>query len=147
MQQGLDLIEVAPNAVPPVCKIMNYGKYRYEQGKRKREAARHQRADELKMIRVGPDTAEHDLETMCRRAERFLIEGHKVQFIVRFRGRQETHPELAEERLQWFIEHLKDVSEVERRPQKQGRQMTMQLAPNGQPHRPATQPAAITDES
>ena len=87
-ERGLDLVEVAPNAVPPVCRVMDYGKFRYEQSKKEREARKNQRQVEIKQIRLEPKTDDHDLETKAKQARRFLLDGHKVKFTVRFRGRE-----------------------------------------------------------
>jgi len=127
--RGLDLIEVAPQADPPVCKIMDYGKYRYEQSKRQREHLRKRRATELKILRLRPSTDEHDLETKRRQAETFLRQGHKVQFSLFFRGREITHHQLGREMLERVAEELQAVAEVARRPSLEGRQMTMILTP------------------
>lgn len=129
--RGLDLIEVAPTATPPVCRIMDYGKYRYEQGKREREAQKKQRMGEIKGIRMRPGTDEHDFQFKVRNAIKFLKQGHKVKVTVIFRSREFTHPEFARESLDRMAEIVKKegVGTVERPAQMEGRTMTMILAP------------------
>lgn len=129
--RGLDLIEVAPTATPPVCRIMDYGKYRYEQGKREREAQKKQRMGEIKGIRMRPGTDEHDFQFKVRNAIKFLKQGHKVKVTVIFRSREFTHPEFARESLDRMAEIVKEevVGTVERPAQMEGRTMTMILAP------------------
>lgn len=131
--RGLDLIEVAPNGNPPVCRVMDYGKYRYEQGKREREAQKKQRMSEIKGIRMRPGTDEHDLQFKIRNAIKFLQEGHKVKVTVIFRSREFTHPEFARESLGKMAEAAKEAGagSVERAPAMEGRTMTMILAPSG----------------
>lgn len=131
--RGLDLIEVAPNGSPPVCRVMDYGKYRYEQGKREREAQKKQRMSEIKGIRMRPGTDEHDLQFKIRNAIKFLQEGHKVKVTVIFRSREFTHPEFARESLGKMAEAAKEAGAgtVERAAAMEGRTMTMILAPAG----------------
>jgi translation initiation factor IF-3 len=132
-ERGLDLIEVASNATPPVCRIMDYGKYKYEQGKRERESQKKQRMTELKGIRMRPGTDEHDFQFKLRNAVRFLKAGHKVKVTVIFRSREFTHPEFARDALTRMGEIIKEegVGTVERVPMMEGRTMTMILAPAG----------------
>jgi len=99
-QRGLDLMEVAPNAVPPVCRIVDYGKFRYEQTKKDREARKNQKQAELKEVRLKPKTDEHDLEIKAKQARKFLLSGDKVKFTVRFRGREMAHPDIGREMLE-----------------------------------------------
>jgi translation initiation factor IF-3 len=129
--RGLDLIEVAPNGKPPVCRVMDYGKYRYEQGKREREAQKKQRMSELKGIRMRPGTDDHDLQFKINNAIKFLKAGHKVKVTVIFRSREFTHPEFARESLGKMAEQAKEtgVGTVERAAAMEGRTMTMILAP------------------
>jgi len=129
--KGLDLIEVAANANPPVCRVMDYGKFKYEQSKREREAQRKQRMSEMKGIRLRPKTDEHDLQFKINNAIKFLKQGHKVKVTVIFRSREYTHPELAESALQQMVEAIKQAGAgtVERPAQMEGRMMTMILAP------------------
>ena len=126
---GLDLIEIAPQADPPVCRIQDYGKFRFEQTKREKEARRSQKRVEIKEIRLRPKTGEHDIAVRVRAARRFLQSGATVIVWLRFRGREVTHPEVALTLLQRIADELSDVGEVEQRPTRQGRTMLMVLAP------------------
>ncbi|NLN77327.1 MAG: translation initiation factor IF-3 [Armatimonadetes bacterium] len=130
-QRGLDVIEVSPTANPPVCRIMDYGKYKYELGKREREAQKKQRMTEVKGIRMRPGTDEHDFQFKLRNALKFLKEGHKVKVTVIFRSREFTHPEFARESLNRMAEIAKEenVATVEKSASMEGRTMTMILAP------------------
>ncbi|MCC6442153.1 MAG: translation initiation factor IF-3 [Armatimonadetes bacterium] len=127
--KGLDLIEVAPNANPPVCRIMDYGKYKYEQGKHEREAARKQHISELKGIRMRPNTDEHDFQVKLRNALKFLQDGDKVKVTVIFRSRELSHPEFARRSLNRMAEAAADIASVERPPTIEGRTMTLVLTP------------------
>jgi translation initiation factor IF-3 len=129
-ERGLDLMEVAPNAVPPVCRIVDYGKFRYEQSKKDREARKHQKQAELKEVRLKPKTDEHDLEVKAKQARRFLLDGHKVKFTVRFRGREIFHPDIGREMLLQMAEDLRDLAVVEQQPLMEGRALSLLLAPN-----------------
>lgn len=115
-ERDLDLVEVAPHATPPVCRLLDYGKYCYEQAKREREARKAQKTSMLKEIRLRPKTDDHDLETKARRAREFLLDGDKVKITVRFRGRERSHPELGQRILEQLIGLLKDVAEIEHPP-------------------------------
>lgn len=129
-ERGLDLIEVAPNASPPVCKIMDYGKFRYEQTRREREAHKKSHAaSELKGIRLRPRTDDHDFETKVRMAERFLKQGHKVKVTCQFRGREVTHPDIGLKQLEHMAKQLEEIAQVEMRPSMIGKFMNMVLAP------------------
>jgi translation initiation factor IF-3 len=131
-ERGLDLIEVAPNANPPVCRIMNYGKFKYEQGKREREAAKKQRqAAEIKGMTLRPGTDDHDLDFKIKNITKFLSEGDKVKVTVRFRSREMSHPEFAQAALNKIVNAVTEagVGSVERHPIMEGRQMIMVLAP------------------
>lgn len=127
--RGLDLIEVAPQANPPVCRIMDWGKFRYEQQKKAREAHKRTRQVEVKAIRIRPNTDEHDIQFKMRNARRFLTKGDKVKFNVIFRGPELRHREIGERQLQKFIDGLADVAQVEQPPHMEGRQMIMILEP------------------
>jgi translation initiation factor IF-3 len=129
-ERGLDLMEVAPNAVPPVCRIVDYGKFRYEQSKKDREARKHQKQAELKEVRLKPKTDDHDLEVKAKQARRFLLDGHKVKFTVRFRGREIFHPDIGREMLMQMAEELRDLAVVEQQPLMEGRALSLLLAPN-----------------
>ncbi|GAB4451672.1 MAG: hypothetical protein OHK0029_01270 [Armatimonadaceae bacterium] len=130
-ERGLDLIEVAPDAQPPVCRIMDYGKYKYEQGKREREAAKKQRQSEMKGMTLRPGTDDHDLDIKTKNILRFLSDGDKVKVTVRFRARELAHPEFAEDALKKIIAAVEEEGNgvVERAPSMEGRQMIMILAP------------------
>ncbi len=125
----LDLVEVAPTAQPPVCRIMDYGRYKYEQGKRERGAHRHQRATDLKGMRMSPNIGEHDFEVKARQVLNFLKDGHKVRVSMWFRGRQMAHPKLGEVLLHRLAETIAEVGSVERPPLLEGRNMIMILSP------------------
>ncbi|RUM89325.1 MAG: translation initiation factor IF-3 [Thermodesulfatator sp.] len=128
-EYGLDLVEVAPQADPPVCKIMDYGQFLYQEAKKAKEAKKRQTQVELKEIKVRPKTEEHDLQTKIRHIRRFLEERNKVKIRVFFRGREIVHPELAYQVLQKIQEAVKDLGQVEMKPRMEGRQMIMILAP------------------
>ena len=127
--RGLDLVEVAPNAVPPVCRLMDYGKFRYEQSRKERESRKNQHVVELKEVRIRPKIDDHDLETKGRQAAKFLDAGDKVKLTVLFRGRSITHPELGRDLLEQLTEQLHDHGTVEQTPRMEGRTMTMFLNP------------------
>lgn len=129
-QRELDLVEVAPNANPPVCRLMDYGKYLYEQTKRQREARKSQKTTEVKEIRLRPKTGEHDLQFKLKRAREFLGDGAKVKVRVIFRGREITHPEIAVRVLQNVASQLEDVATIEQMPRMEGRSLLMILAPS-----------------
>ena len=129
-EKGLDLVEVAPNADPPVCRMMDYGKFLYEKSKRERKARRAQKMVEVKEIRLRPKTGEHDVGFKVRDAERFLQQGCKVKVRVRFRGREITYPEIAHVLLQGFAERLSEVAVIESSPRMEGRSMLMILGPS-----------------
>ena len=129
-EKGLDLVEVAPNGRPPVCRIMNYGKYRYEQQKREKEAKKKQKILMLKEVKLRPNIEDHDFYVKMKAAQRFLGEGSKVKVTIMFRGREMSHPELGEKLLMRFADELKDVAHVEKEPKVEGRNMTMVIAVN-----------------
>lgn len=128
-EQGLDLVEVAPQAKPPVCRIMNYGKYKYQQSKKIQEAKKHQTVIQVKEVKIRPRTEEHDLQFKLRHAKRFLSEGNKVKVSMLFRGREIAHPEMGRELLNRIIAELKDLIIIEQAPRLEGRNMVMLLAP------------------
>jgi translation initiation factor IF-3 len=128
-EEGLDLVEVAPDSRPPVVRIMDYGKYKYEQARKARQARKKQHNVQLKEVKFRPGIEAHDLEFKLRHARRFLEEGNKVKATMMFRGRQMAHPELGREVLEEVAAELKDVSKVESRPKLEGRNMVMVLAP------------------
>lgn len=128
-ERGLDLVEVAPNATPVVCKLMDYGRFKYEQAKKDKEARRHQRSQELKEIKLRPRIDVHDLEVKVRNARRFLEEGHKLRCTIMFRGREMSHTDQGLRVLQRVAESLQDVGKVEQEPRLEGRNMVMVFAP------------------
>ncbi len=127
--KGLDLVEVNPKAMPPVCKIMDFGKFKYEEKKRENEAKKRQIHVELKEVKLRPKTDDHDLEVKGRHIRRFIEEGNKVKVTCRFRGREITHPETAERQLVHFIEISRDIAVVEQGARMEGKTMTILLAP------------------
>jgi len=127
-EAGLDLIEVAANANPPVCRIADLGKFRFEQGKRARDAKKNQHVSEVKEVRLRPRTDEHDLQVRVRAARRFLEDGHKVKVEVRFRGREASHPEVARAQIASIAAGVADIGMVERAPSLEGRTMFAILA-------------------
>lgn len=128
-ERGLDLIEVAPTAAPPVCKIMDYGKYKYDQGKREREARKKQHVSEMKGIKMRPGIDEHDFQFKLRHVQKFLQDGDKVKITVIFRSREITHPEIARRSLERIVEEVSEIGVVEKTPGMEGRTMTMILTP------------------
>lgn len=132
-ERGLDLIEVAPTARPPVCKISDFGKMKYEKKKREAEAKRHQIQVTLKEIKLRPKTDEHDLQVKLRAARSFLEEGNKVKFTVRFRGRELAHRDIGAQQCMSIADVLKDVCAIEMPPRMDGRQMFMVVAPTKKP--------------
>lgn len=144
---GADLVEVAPTAVPPVCRILDYGKFKYEQAKKEREAKKHQHNVLLREIRIRPKIDEHDIDFKTRTAEKLIKEGDKVKITVMFRGREVTHPQLGKELLDRVYDRLKDIAGVEKAASMEGRHMTMILVPG---HVKAVKPApaqAVAAES
>lgn len=127
--RGLDLVEVAPNAEPPVCRVLDFGKFMYERTKKEKEARRAQKQIEVKEVRLRPKTGEHDIDYKVRDARRFLTAGNKVKVRVRFRGREITHPEVARDLLERVATALADVGMVEQRPAAEGNSLLMVLAP------------------
>jgi translation initiation factor IF-3 len=128
-EQGLDLVEVAPTARPPVCRIMDYGKYRYEEARKLREARKKQHQILVKEVKFRPGIETHDFDFKVRHARRFLEEGNKVKATMMFRGRQMAHPELGREVLSRVATAVDDVGRVESEPLMEGRNMTLILAP------------------
>lgn len=128
-ERDLDLVEVAPNAIPPVCRILDYGKFKYEQAKKEREAHKHQKQSQLREVRFRPKIGQHDIDVKARVARQLLQEGDKVKMSVMFRGREITHPEIGRDLLVRIAEGLQDVAIVERQPAMEGRFMNMYLAP------------------
>ena len=129
--KGLDLVEISPTAVPPVCRIMDYGKYQYEQQKRARAAKKHQKTIEVKEIKFRPKVDEHDYQFKKKHIERFLADGDKVKATIFFRGRENAHPEIGRRILERLVEELGDAAITESEPQKEGNQLHTILAPRG----------------
>ena len=128
-QKNLDLVKIAPGATPPVCKIIDYGKYRFEQSKREKEQRKNQRVVDIKEVRLSLNIDIHDFETKKNHAARFISEGNKVKASIRFRGREMGHPELGQEIMHRFAEAMAEVANVERQPKLEGRNMFMFLVP------------------
>ena len=143
-ERELDLVEVAPTAVPPVCRLLDYGKFKYEQAKKERETRKTQHASVLREIRMRPKIDTHDLQMKARNAEKFLKSGDKVKVTVMFRGREMVHPEIGRAILDQVADQLKEVSVVERPPNMEGRFLSAILAPG---HIKGTKEAEETPES
>ena len=127
--KGLDLVEISPTAVPPVCRIMDFGKYQYQEQKRTREARKHQKVIEVKEIKFRPKVDEHDYQFKKKHIERFLSEGDKVKATIFFRGRENAHPEIGRRILERLIADLSEIGQIEAEPQKEGNQLHTILAP------------------
>ncbi len=140
-ERGLDLVEVAPTAVPPVCRLLEYGKFKYEQTKKEREARKRQKVITLKEMRLRPKISQHDLEFKTRLIEDFLKEGDKVKVTVIFRGREITHADIGRSILQKVAAGLKDAGLVERAPLMEGKNLSLILSPIG--IKPAPGPVAV----
>ncbi len=128
-EEGLDLVEIAPNAEPPVCKIMDFGKFRFEQTKKAHAARRKQKQVQVKEVKFRPGTEEADYQVKLRNLRRFLEDGNKAKVTLRFRGREMTHQELGQELLDRVERDLGDIIIIEQRPKIEGRQMVMMIAP------------------
>lgn len=146
-ERNLDLVEVSPNAQPPVCKILDYGRQQYEQSRKEREARKNQKTIVIKEVRVRPKTDPHDLETKLRAITKWLQEGDRVQLTLRMRGREQAHPDWGRKVLTEMASKVGEVGRVERDVIAEGRQMTLVLAPNSvSPKRPPSRPAATAPE-
>ncbi len=130
-EKNLDLVKIAPNAVPPVCKIMDYGKYRFEIAKKEKEQRKNQKIVETKEVRLTPNIDDHDFFTKVNNAKKFLKSGNKVKVTVRFRGREVTHSSLGEDILNRFRDETAEVGTVEKAPKMEGRNMSMFISPKG----------------
>lgn len=128
-EQDLDLVKISPNATPPVCKIMDYGKFRFEQTKKEKEAKKNQRIVEVKEIRMSPSIDTNDFNVKLKNAQKFLKDGDRVKVTVRFRGREMAHTNIGEELLKQFGESCAEVATVEKNPKLDGRHMSMFLSP------------------
>ncbi len=129
VEKGMDLVKIAANAQPPVCKIMDYGKYKFEIAKREKENRKNQKVVNIKEIQLSPSIDTNDLNTKCNHAKKFLKNGDKVKVMVRFRGREVSHSEIGEALLIKFADTVKEFGTVEKQPKLEGRNMTMFLAP------------------
>lgn len=130
-QDGLDLIEISPNAKPPVCKIIDYGKYRYQMTKKERESKKAQHQAKLKEIKVKPNIDDHDLKVKIKHAREFIEKGNKVRVTCMFRGRERARPELGRRVTDRIVEELEDIAQIESPPKHMGRNLSLVLAPVG----------------
>ncbi len=128
-EAGLDLVEVAPNSSPPVCRVMDYGKFRYQQSKKMQVARKHQAVLQLKEIRLRPKTDEHDLQVKLRHIRKFLEENNKVKITMMFRGREIAYAEIGRKIMEGLIQELGDIGTVDQQPKLEGRNMVMIVAP------------------
>lgn len=128
-EKGLDLVLIAPEADPPVCRIMDYGKFRFEQAKREKEARKNQKITELKEVRLSATIEEHDIDIKARSTVKFLNDGDKVKVGIRFHGRQATHPEIGYNVMNVFFQKVEEAGVIEKKPAVEGRNMYMILAP------------------
>ncbi len=144
-EHDLDLVEVAPNANPPVCKIMDFGKFKYEQDVRRKESRRKATNVVIKEMKFRPKIDEHDYTTKTKHVERFLNEGSKVKITIMFRGREMAHPELGKKILDRIAEQVRDLATIEAAPRVDGRNMVMVLAPAKKPEGRAPRAAAVGD--
>ncbi len=127
--KGFDLVEVNPKARPPVCKIMDFGRFKYEEKKQKNEAKKRQKLVELKEVKLRPKTDDHDIDFKVKHVRRFIEDGNKVKITVRFRGREITHPETAERQILVILDEVDDIGQLEQSPRMEGRTMTAIVAP------------------
>ena len=128
-EQGLDLVKISPQAVPPVCKLMDYGKYRFEQTKRDKEAKKNQRIVEIKEVRMSPGIDVNDFNVKVRNAQRFLADGNRVKVSVRFRGREMAHTDIGRDLLNQFAEQCAEVANMDKSAKLEGRMMSIFLSP------------------
>lgn len=128
-EQDLDLVKIAPGSVPPVCKIMDYGKFRFEQSKREKETKKNQKVVEIKEIRMSPGIGDNDFNTKLKNGQKFLTEGDRLKVTIRFRGREMTHTEIGEQLLTRFADACSDVATISKPAKQEGRFMTLFLAP------------------
>jgi len=127
-EADLDLIEIAPNTRPPVCRIMDFGKYQYQQSRKEKEQRHKQKKIEVKAVRISPRIGQHDLETKAKQASKFLKQGHKVRVEIRLRGREKAHLDFAQEKLQQFIDIIAEPTQVDQPPKKEPRGLTMVIS-------------------
>ncbi|MDO4812490.1 MAG: translation initiation factor IF-3 [Eubacteriales bacterium] len=128
-EQGLDLVKISPQATPPVCKLMDYGKFRFEQGKREKEAKKNQHVVEIKEVRMSPGIDVGDFNTKLKNAQKFVADGNRVKVSVRFRGREMAHTEIGHELLVRFAEAIAETATLDKEPKMEGRSMSMFLSP------------------
>lgn len=131
-EQNLDLVLVAPQSKPPICKFMNYGKYKFEMAKKEKEAKKKQKVAEIKEIRIGPNIEQHDFEFKVKNAKKFIENGNKVRITMRFRGREMNYTKQGEENLLKFEHELKDIATAENKPVLMGRNMFLTLIPKNE---------------
>jgi translation initiation factor IF-3 len=131
-QRELDLVEVAPDATPPVCRIMDFGKYKYTQARRLKEARKKQTIIQVKEVKMGPKTEKHDFDFKLKHVRRFLEDGHKAKVTVRFKGREMAHTELGWKMLQRMVDAVVDIATVENNPRMEGRMLHIMLSPKAQ---------------
>ena len=139
VEKELDLVKIAPGSNPPVCKVMDYGKFRFEQTKKEKEAKKNQRVIEIKEIRMSPGIGENDFNTKLKNGQKFLTDGDRVKVSVRFRGREMAHTEIGEQLLKDFAAKCADIATLDKNPKLEGRNMSMFHSPN--PQAPAKKPA------
>ena len=129
VEKEMDLVMIAPGSKPPVCKIMDYGKYRFEQAKREKEAKKNQRVIEIKEIRMSPSIGDNDFNTKLRAGQKFLAEGNRLKVTIRFRGREMAHTNIGEQLLKHFAAKCSDIANMDKNPKLEGRNMSMFLSP------------------
>ena len=132
VEKGMDLVKIAPQAKPPVCKIMDYGKFRFEQAKREKEARRNQHVIEVKEIRMSPGIGENDFNTKLKNGQKFLQGGDRLKVTIRFRGREMAHTNIGEQLLRDFAAKCADIANLDKQPKLEGRNMSMFLSPKAQ---------------
>lgn len=132
VEKGMDLVKIAPQAKPPVCKIMDYGKYRFEQSKREKEAKKNQRVMDVKEIRMSPGIGENDFNTKLKNGQKFLADGDRVKVTVRFRGREMAHTSIGEALLRDYAKKCADIANMDKEPKLEGRSMSLFLSPKSQ---------------
>lgn len=146
-EQGLDLVEIVPGSNPPVCKIMNFGKFRYDQSKREKENKKASHQIKVKEIKLKPNIDVHDLETKTRHAREFLAGGNKVKVTCTFRGREMMHPEIGEKLVQTMCQELEDISIVESPPKMMGRMLLVVLAPGAKKKKEGAKQSVVEESS
>lgn len=144
-EAGLDLVEIVPGSVPPVCKIINYGKFRYDQTKREKESKKSQHQVKVKEIKMKPNIDDHDFQTKVRHAKDFIAKGNKVKVSCVFRGRELMHPEIGERVMQQFCEELEEMAMVESPPKMLGRMLSVVLAPGAKKKKEVLKPASQSE--